>query len=78
MAASMNEHWLRELSVQTERPPALGFAGQRPAEDDHLTAEAFAQDWYGGYLDQPWRKRSASEARELFARHGLISDFWTI
>lgn len=39
---------------------------------------AFAQDWYGGYLDQPWRKRSVSEARELFARHGLISDFWTI
>jgi hypothetical protein len=39
---------------------------------------AFAQDWYGGALDQPWRKRTAPEARELFARHGLISDFWAI
>lgn len=39
---------------------------------------AFAQDWYGGYLEQPWCKRSTSEARDLFARHGLTSAFWAI
>lgn len=39
---------------------------------------SFAQDWYGGYLETPWRKRSGAEARELFARHGLRSEFWAI
>jgi hypothetical protein len=38
----------------------------------------FARDWYGAYLQQPWRKRSADEARELFRRHGLVSPFWHI
>lgn len=36
----------------------------------------FAGDWYGAYLNEPWRKRSTPEARELFARHGLTSAFW--
>jgi alkylmercury lyase-like protein len=39
---------------------------------------AFASDWYGKHLDQPWRKRSLEEVRALFARHGLTGDFWTI
>ena len=39
---------------------------------------SFARDWYGGYLQEPWRKRSDTEARELFARHGLVSEFWAI
>jgi hypothetical protein len=39
---------------------------------------AFAQDWYGAYLEQPWRKRSSAEVRDLFARHGLVSDFWAV
>lgn len=38
----------------------------------------FASDWYGAYLDEPWRKRSAEEARTLFARHGLTGPFWEI
>lgn len=38
----------------------------------------FAADWYGGYLRQPWRKRSTDEARALFNRHGLIGDFWSV
>lgn len=37
----------------------------------------FASEWYGGYLDQPWRKRSPEEAKAVFARHGLTSDFWS-
>lgn len=39
---------------------------------------AFAQDWYGAYLQEPWRKRSREDALELFSRHGLTSDFWAI
>ena len=38
----------------------------------------FASDWYGGYLQEPWRKRSADEVRALFARHGLAGPFWEI
>lgn len=38
----------------------------------------FAQDWYGGYLDDGWRKRSVKEARAVFAKHGLTSDFWML
>ena len=37
---------------------------------------AFASDWYGKHLDQPWRKRSLEEVRALFARHGLTGEFW--
>ena len=36
----------------------------------------FAQDWYGSYLTEDWRKRSREEVLALFSRHGLKSDFW--
>jgi Alkylmercury lyase len=39
---------------------------------------SFARDWYGSYLDAPWRKRTAAEAAALFARHGLTGAFWAI
>lgn len=39
---------------------------------------AFASDWYGKHLDQPWRKRSLEEVRALFARHGLTTEFWRV
>ena len=38
----------------------------------------FARDWYGAYLQEPWRKRSTTEARELFQRHSLTSSFWAV
>jgi len=38
----------------------------------------FARDWYGDYMHDPWHKRSPDDARQLFARHGLTSPFWTI
>lgn len=38
----------------------------------------FASDWYGAYLQKPWRKRSAAEAAALFARHGLTDPFWAV
>jgi hypothetical protein len=37
----------------------------------------FASEWYGSYLDEPWRKRSAAEVRALFDAHGLAGDFWS-
>jgi hypothetical protein len=38
----------------------------------------FASDWYGGYLRQPWRKRTPAEVRALFEAHGLAGAFWQI
>ena len=38
----------------------------------------FASDWYGNYLDIPWRKRSAGDVRALFGRHGLIGPCWSV
>jgi hypothetical protein len=38
----------------------------------------FARDWYGGYLADPWRKRSVDEAQQLFHRHGLTGPFWNL
>jgi hypothetical protein len=38
----------------------------------------FAADWYGGYLREPWRKRSAEEVRALFSRHGFTGEFWSL
>jgi hypothetical protein len=38
----------------------------------------FAQDWYGNYLREPWRKRTPDEVRALFSRHGLTGPFWDI
>jgi Alkylmercury lyase len=37
----------------------------------------FASDWYGNYLDTPWRKRSPDQVRTLFDAHGLAGDFWS-
>lgn len=39
---------------------------------------AFARDWYGDYVHKPWRKRTPDEIRELFARHGFTSPFWSM
>jgi len=39
---------------------------------------AFASEWYGRHLDDPWRKRSLDETRALFARHGLAGEFWKV
>jgi hypothetical protein len=37
----------------------------------------FASDWYGGYLQEPWRQRSPEQVRSLFDAHGLTGDFWS-
>jgi hypothetical protein len=39
---------------------------------------SFAQDWYGAYLTEPWRKRAREDVMELFERHGLTTEFWRI
>jgi len=38
----------------------------------------FASDWYGGCLQEPWRKRTPAEVRALFDAHGLTGPFWKI
>lgn len=38
----------------------------------------FARDWYGSYIDEPWRKRSAREVAAIFERHGLTGPFWAV
>ena len=38
----------------------------------------FARDWYGAYLDTPWRKRTPQEAEAVFRRHGLTGPFWDL
>ena len=35
-------------------------------------------DWYATRLDVDWRPASAVEATALFARHGLIGEFWSL
>lgn len=37
-----------------------------------------AKEWYGNYLQHPWRKRTPEEVRALFDRHGLTSSFWKL
>ena len=39
---------------------------------------AFAVDWYGRYLEVPWRKRTREQTLALFERHKLTSTFWSI
>jgi alkylmercury lyase-like protein len=39
---------------------------------------SFAKDWYGDYLQIPWRKRSGEAAHALFERHGLTEPFWAV
>jgi hypothetical protein len=39
---------------------------------------AFASDWYGAYVHARWRKRTVDEVRAVFAKHGLVGDFWAI
>lgn len=38
----------------------------------------FARDWYGAYLDEPWKKRSLEEAQAVFRRHDLTGPFWDL
>lgn len=39
---------------------------------------SFAKDWYGGYVREPWRKRSSAEVQEIFDQHGFTSPFWSM
>lgn len=37
-----------------------------------------AQDWYGSYIERPWRKRTGEQNQEIFARNGLTGPFWAV
>jgi hypothetical protein len=38
----------------------------------------FAQSWYGGCLDHPWKQRSKRDVAAIFAAHGLNGPFWQV
>ena len=38
----------------------------------------FASDWYGSYLQRPWRKRSLDETKALFEKYGFEGEFWRL
>ncbi len=35
-------------------------------------------EWYARRLDEDWRPLTPEEASSLFARHGLVGDFWVL
>ncbi|HXN46945.1 MAG TPA: organomercurial lyase [Bryobacteraceae bacterium] len=37
-----------------------------------------ARVWYGAYGDPGWKKWTVAEARKIFTRVGLVSDFWRL
>ena len=39
---------------------------------------ALARAWYADRLTYDWRRRTAEEAREVFARIGLTDPFWAL
>jgi hypothetical protein len=38
----------------------------------------FAKEWYGDYLQEPWRKRGPDEVRAMLTRHRLTGSFWQV
>ena len=39
---------------------------------------AFARDWYGSYVNEPWHLKTKEQAMAIMARHGLTGPFWTL
>lgn len=37
-----------------------------------------ARDWYRGRMDEDWNPPSPAEAERIFARHGMVGDFWKL
>ena len=37
-----------------------------------------ARTWYEGRLSPDWRRRTPEESEEVFAKLGLIGDFWKL
>jgi hypothetical protein len=35
-------------------------------------------EWYATRCDPDWQRASAAEAAEIFARHGLVGEFWEL
>ncbi len=36
------------------------------------------RDWYRTRMDLDWQPATAAEATALFAKHGLIGEFWSL
>ena len=37
-----------------------------------------AREWYGDRLNPHWQPKTASQAQAVFARIGLLGDFWML
>ncbi len=36
------------------------------------------RDWYGTRMDLDWQPATETEATDMFAKHGLVGDFWSL
>ena len=36
------------------------------------------RDWYGTRMDLDWQPATATEATDMFAKHGLVGEFWSL
>lgn len=42
------------------------------------TLYELGRDWYATRLDVDWQPATAAQAQELFTRHGLVGQFWSL
>jgi hypothetical protein len=38
----------------------------------------FSRDWYAHRTDPDWEPPTSEQAEELFSRHGLTGEFWSL
>ena len=43
---------------------------------DITTGAALAREWFGGYMEPTWARKSPDEAQRVFRSLGLTSEFW--
>lgn len=37
-----------------------------------------SKDWYAGRMDVEWEPPTGEQATAVFARHGLVGEFWEL
>ena len=50
----------------------------RGATASPQTLYQLGADWYRTRLDVSWEPSTAREAEAIFARHGLVGEFWSL
>ncbi len=73
----MSQH--RSLPVGEELYKWLGSKGyHKGAVVTPQTLYDLGAHWYATRLDLDWEPASASQATELFEKHGLTGEFWSL